>query len=50
MGLYDKAHEFTVSSNENPNPKYEILSDDEIWFVIDTDSWGSKIEELIKKC
>jgi L-rhamnose mutarotase len=49
-GLYDKACLYVLSSDENPNPKFELLDIDEVWFVIDTDKWGSKIEELREKC
>lgn len=49
-GLYDKASEDIVVTKKNKNPKYEIIKDDEIWFVIDTDTWGKKIDELRTKC
>jgi hypothetical protein len=52
MGLFETAYKLLVKSEENPNPKYEVSSIDEIWFVIDTDRWneqGNKINELREK-
>ena len=37
LGLYQIACNCIVRNNENPNPKYEFLEDDEVWFVLDTD-------------
>jgi len=34
----------------NPDVKYEINQKDYIWFVIDTDEWGDKIDEIKSKC
>lgn len=45
-GLYKIALDCLVKTVENPNPKYEFLEGDEVWFVIDTDDWGDKIEAL----
>ncbi len=39
-GLYEKACNFIIRTDKNPNPKYELLEMDEVWFVIDTDKWG----------
>lgn len=50
MGLYTRAINHTLQSRENQNPKYELIDDDEIWFVIDTDDWGDKIDELRTNC
>lgn len=49
-GLFARACEFIVSSESNPNPKFELLDIDEVWFVIDTDTWGPKIAELRSLC
>jgi hypothetical protein len=49
-GLYSKACELLMKSEHDPYPKYEILDIDEVWFVIDTDIWGSKIPELRRYC
>ena len=49
-GLYQKAQQFVVKTTENPNPRYELNNNDEIWFVIDTDQWKSKIWELRQFC
>jgi len=48
LGLYAKAISQIIKSEDNPNPKYEL--DDEVWFVIDTDDWGNKIQELRVNC
>lgn len=49
-GLFEKACSFLLKSEENPSPKFELLSIDEVWFVIDTDTWGNKITELRANC
>lgn len=48
LGLYEKAKSQIIKSEENPTPIYE--PDDEVWFVIDTDDWGSQIDELRESC
>ncbi|NOQ36417.1 MAG: RloB domain-containing protein [Methylococcaceae bacterium] len=45
-GLLTKA----LTQLESPKPKYELLAEDEVWFVIDTDSWGEKINDLRQHC
>jgi hypothetical protein len=45
-GLYEQACFDTLDVGENPGKKYDIDKDDQIWFVIDTDEWGQKIEEM----
>ncbi len=45
-GLFAQAEVDIIASNENPEPKYDIEPEDEVWFVIDTDTWGEKIREL----
>lgn len=49
-GLYEIASLNIVQTDENPCPKYTNNPEDEIWFVIDTDSWGEKIQELRSLC
>ena len=49
-GLFDKACSYIVKSNTNVNPQFELLDIDEVWFVIDTDRWGTKIDELRQNC
>lgn len=49
-GLYDKAVSHIVDAGENSSLKYELLDSDEVWFVIDTDSWEDKIDELRANC
>ncbi|WP_316738473.1 RloB family protein [Pedobacter aquatilis] len=45
-GLMDSAMLAIVKSKDNPNPEYELNAEDEVWFVIDTDQWGAKIDKL----
>lgn len=49
-GLYKKACNFLVKTKDNPNPQYEFSNVDEVWFVIDTDQWKGKIDNLRKNC
>ena len=55
LGLYNIAVKCLVKSDDNPNPKYELIDNDEIWIVLDTDrdisdSRASQITELRKNC
>lgn len=55
QGLLDIAHTCLIKSDVNPNPKYELLEEDEVWFVIDTDpdktdSRKPQIQALRKEC
>jgi hypothetical protein len=46
-GLFEKAE----NDIHTETPKYQIDdSIDEVWFVIDTDTWGCKISELREMC
>lgn len=45
-GLIKKVRRLTSTGPEGEKPKYELTEEDEIWFVIDTDTWGDKIDEL----
>lgn len=47
-GLYEKAVRCLVKSEKNPKPQFELLDIDEVWFIIDTDTWEGKIDELRK--
>lgn len=49
-GLYQLAERNLLKTEANPVPKYELLEEDEVWFVIDTDTWGSKVAELRGLC
>lgn len=49
-GLYETACLKIIQTEENPNPKYNNDPNDEIWFVIDTDDWGDKIQGLKELC
>ena len=45
-GLLTKFRELTNYGPEGEAPKHIVTPVDEIWFVIDTDDWGDRIEEL----
>lgn len=49
-GLYQLAIQSLIKTEANPSPKYELLDGDEVWFVIDTDTWDSKVAELRALC
>lgn len=50
-GLYEIATKLIVKSQQNPNPKYEFIDGlDEVWFIVDTDTWGANLSELRDKC
>ncbi len=46
MGLYQNACEKLVKNPENQTPKYKFDDIDEVWFIIDTDTWGAQIQQL----
>ncbi|MEK7253185.1 MAG: RloB family protein [Bacteroidota bacterium] len=49
-GLYQLANQcFSIGENA-ASPTYELLEEDEVWFVIDTDTWGAKVAELRTHC
>lgn len=48
--LYQSACELLVVSEKNPLPKYELCDVDQVWFVIDTDEWKDKIDQLRLGC
>ncbi|MCG3670621.1 RloB family protein [Aliarcobacter butzleri] len=50
IGLYCKAEKHIIKNDVNINTKYELTNKDTVWFVIDTDSWKEKIDELRKNC
>jgi len=37
LGLWNIAEGCLIRTTNNPNPKYELLIGDEVWFVLDTD-------------
>lgn len=49
-GLYREACKSLIQSENNPNPEKELLDIDEVWFVIDTDQWNTKIDTLRNDC
>ncbi|MDR2448992.1 MAG: RloB family protein [Prevotellaceae bacterium] len=49
-GLYAKACMFMMRTVENPFPKYDFADVDEAWFVVDTDDWKDKIDNLRSNC
>jgi hypothetical protein len=46
MGLFQAAKKAIIKSENNSSPEYDLTENDEVWFVIDTDQWGEKIDEL----
>ena len=38
LGLLNIANQSLKKTEENPNPKYEVIEGDEVWFVLDTDT------------
>jgi hypothetical protein len=49
-GLYRLASQSLLKTEKNPTPVYELLEGDEVWFVIDTDTWGAKVDDLRRLC
>jgi len=49
-GLLTQAKRDLESNNEQKNPKYLLGDGDQVWFVIDTDTWGPQITLLRKQC
>jgi hypothetical protein len=37
LGLYNIAEKCLIKTDENQNPKYELLENDEVWIVLDSD-------------
>jgi len=50
MGLYRRACSDIEGSGLDSPAKYEVGEDDQVWFVIDTDTWGSHIPQLRLGC
>ena len=42
--------EFGINSDVSPKFTLDVSQQDNVWFVIDTDSWGSKITDLRNFC
>lgn len=42
--------DFAIDDNMNPKYSLDVNQNDNVWFVIDTDEWGSKISELRNFC
>jgi hypothetical protein len=49
-GLLAQAKRDLESSDNRRGPKYLLGDEDQVWFVIDTDTWGSQITLLRKQC
>jgi len=49
-GLYQNAAKMLLTTPDNLTPEYPINEQDEVWFVIDTDTWGEKITTLRNEC
>jgi hypothetical protein len=55
LGLLSIAHTCLIKTEQNPNPKYELLKNDEVWIVLDSDedklqTRKPQIEEVRKNC
>lgn len=55
IGLFNIALNCLIRTEENQNPKYELLEKDEVWVVLDSDkdkldSRSSQIIEIREKC
>ncbi|MES0489889.1 MAG: RloB family protein [Leptospirales bacterium] len=48
-GLFDQAKN-DIFGSETETPIYKPTTEDDVWFVIDTDTWGEKVEELRENC
>lgn len=42
--------EFGINSDVSPKFTLDVSQQDNVWFVIDTDSWGNKITDLRNFC
>jgi hypothetical protein len=54
-GLLELANNCFIETEEKPNPKYQLLEEDEVWFVVDTDkdkkeSRKPQIKALRREC
>lgn len=49
-GLYEQACRDVEGSGATSAAKYEMGEGDQLWFVIDTDQWGSHISQLRRNC
>ncbi len=49
-GLYQRACSDIEGSSPGSLVKYEVGEGDQVWFVIDTDTWGSHIPNLRLGC
>ena len=45
-GLLNLAKHHLISKEDGSSLKYDLVEDDEVWFLIDTDEWGDKIDTL----
>lgn len=55
LGLFEIAVKNTLKSKSNPDPKYEVLKEDEVWLVFDTDTASNphrhkQVLELRERC
>jgi hypothetical protein len=55
LGLFEIAEKSLVISEGNPQPKYSLEKDDEVWIVLDTDTFKNphrhgELETLYEKC
>ena len=55
LGLLKIAKKCIVKDNDNPNPKYSFIENDEVWIILDTDkdkgnSRKPQIIQIIEEC
>ena len=49
-GLFRQACSDIIESENTPVKKYDLNTEDQVWFVIDTDQWGQKIKAIKENC
>jgi hypothetical protein len=54
-GLFNIAHKSVIKTEDNPLPKYELIENDEVWLVLDTDidklnSRQQQLDEVRSSC
>ena len=55
IGLFSIASKCLLKTEDNPNPKYELIKGDQVWIVLDTDldefeSRQPQLVDLMEKC
>jgi hypothetical protein len=50
LGLLNLAHQKILGNSAHFPPSYDLSSQDEVWFVVDTDAWGDQLHALRQGC